>query len=229
MDGNNDAFMHHFFTAIDDDPSWKEMGFVVVCRRRVGVENNEFQTNTKDSYPRKVAVRLLDEGEVSSHEGRLRMLEHIRSFCMLPTNNRYDYDYIIDESSDLTPEDKANFARPDAYIQDFVICNIIQGIYDDADNNWYGANQELAHQFWTGPTYPEIASAELGYPRADSGSGRFAATFNEPEPEEQEQEGDEDQYMDEEAEEDEEEDDDMDGFIVNDDDDGDAEDHGNDN
>ena len=168
VDRNNDAFFNHVHKAIETDPQWKAMGFMCSTFRRKSINDGEnFLANNKDNYPRKVIVRILDSGETSTTDTRMEHLKRLQRFCMDPANNRFDYEYVIDASSDLTPEEDAYLASADSYIQDFVICNIIKAMYTDADVTWYSNNQDIAREYWCGPEYPTIASEELGYPRPD--------------------------------------------------------------
>lgn len=181
VDANNDAYQAHLHKAIEEDPFWHNLGFVAVARRRHSPKVNEFLVNTKDQYPRKVMVRVLEPDEESTVQGRQKTLHHIRNFCMVPSNNRFSYDYIVDDESDLTPEIDIHRARCDSYLQDFIICNLIKGLYDKVDKEWYTNNEETAHYYWSGPDYPEIALNELGYPRVDrqqADSGAFVTTYN---------------------------------------------------
>lgn len=181
VDAHNDAYQAHLHKAIEEDPFWHNLGFMAVARRRISPNNDEFMTNMKDQYPRKVMVRVLEPDEQSTPAGRQLSLQHIKNFCMTPSNNRFSYEYIIDESSDLTPEKYDHYARCDSYLQDFVICNLVKGLYDDAGPAWYEVNNETARMYWSGPDYPDIACNELGYPRSavPGGNGKaFASTYN---------------------------------------------------
>ncbi len=180
-DGMNDAFMAHFYKELEENQEWRLVhGFLLACRRRTSVLVNDFMTNGKDAFPRKVAVRCLD-GEESTPDSRRHMLERIRDFCMREENNRYHYDYIIDEASDLTPEHEQDYQRCDAYIQNSVIMNIIEGMYEDAGAEWYKQHTNDADVFFTGPIYPDAAIASLGYPAPTAGdTGAHSASFNAP-------------------------------------------------
>jgi hypothetical protein len=160
---SQDAYMNHWLKAIDEDSSWKDLGFLLHSRRRRSVHNDEFWVNDRDGFARKVAIRDCGD-EPSTHEERMRIMHMIREFCMEPKNNRYNYEYIVDDSSDLTPDNVEDYSRPDAYLQNITIFNIIEGLYADFGTNWYHDNQELAKQYWTPPLYPDIAVNELGYP-----------------------------------------------------------------
>lgn len=182
IDAYNDAFLNHLHKVVNEgtDPLWHQCGFLLVARRRDRHNANEFLTNRKDKYPRKVMVRLLGPDEVSTSEGRNKMMKHIQKYCMHPSNNRFEYEYVIDKSSDLTPPDKDHYAKADSYLQDFVISNIIQGAYEDIGPNWYNDNKEVAEQYWSGPVYPEVACTELGYPKQDNSNSttQFVETYN---------------------------------------------------
>lgn len=180
VDAKNDAYQAHLHKAIEEDSSWHELGFVAIARRRVNPQIDDFLLNEKNQYPRKVMVRVLEPDEVSTQSGRQEILMRIKQFCMQPSNNRFGYDYIVDKTSDLTPDDPAHLARLDSYLQDTTICNVIKGIYEKPGTDWYRNNKEMADMFWSGPQYPEIACTELGYPRPvnTTNNGAFASTYN---------------------------------------------------
>lgn len=192
IDPYNDAYMHPFFLSVQSDPSWIEYGYGIVTNRRSRTGSNEYEVNRKDQFARKIYVRILNEGETSTPEGRQTMLEKIQDCCMDPKNNRYNYEYVIDERSDLTPSKREDYVTADSYILDYVICNIIEGIYQGVDKNWYSNNKELAQQYWQGPSYPQLACDNFGYPEpiGQEPNSTFAAT------EEQNAAGSENENMD---------------------------------
>lgn len=167
----NDCYMNHLYTAIEEDPFWRNLGFILIARRRTSVDNDDFMVNSSDSYPRKVALRYVEDG-VSTPESRTHILGLIRDFCMREENNRFSYKYIVDEFSDLTPENDDHYKCLDSYLQNVAILNVIRGLYEDAGPNWYNNNVEEAQLYWSGPTYPNMAIAELGYPQALASNNR---------------------------------------------------------
>jgi hypothetical protein len=80
-------------------------------------------------------VRALDGP--STPESRLAVLHHaFQLFVRHPKFNKYDYDYLVDHESDLTPEDDANLVAMDHFILDNVIVNFIIPVYKETDANW---------------------------------------------------------------------------------------------
>ena len=70
-----DAFIHPLVQAISGEENpFKHLGVILVTQRRVSQENNTSRTNTTNTYPRRLIVRVV-EGE-STHESRLSLLKH---------------------------------------------------------------------------------------------------------------------------------------------------------
>ena len=102
----------------------------------------------------------------------------LREYMMRPEHNRFSYDYVVDETSDLTPRNEENLEPANEYIQDVDIVNLIVAIYD-ANENWYSTNQETATAFFGEFPYPRYAMEQLGYPDSDPNHvGEFARGFN---------------------------------------------------
>lgn len=97
-----------------------------------------------------------------------------------PENNRYGYTYVVDDDSDLTPDEEENREPLDAYVLPNDITNLMLDTLDGAGPNWYDANQEIAGHFFSGPTYPQVAIDSLGYPNNGDGGGAFQPGFNAP-------------------------------------------------
>jgi hypothetical protein len=66
----------------------------------------------------------------------------------------------------------------DHYIQDDMIVNIIDIVYEDTDVTWYDNNRESALTFFSGPTFPQWAIEKLGYPMEGITRSGYAAGFN---------------------------------------------------
>ena len=160
----NDSFLNHLHKAIESDPRWKSHGFLCTLWRRTSVDNDTCIRNERDRFPRKVIVRIPPNNEISTPESRLHALTLLRNFCVNTENNKFNQDYIVDETSDLTPDDDVDLRLPDSYLQDTAICSLIEALFEDAGRTWFRDNEELAVQFWTGPAYPSVAQARLGYP-----------------------------------------------------------------
>lgn len=99
---------------------------------------------------------------------------------MRPENNRYGYEYIIGEESDLTPAAEEDLEPLNTYLLDGELVSLMEQILDGAGPGWYQANQETAGQFFPGPIYPQAAIENLGYPNNGDGGGAFHPGFNEP-------------------------------------------------
>ena len=57
----------------------------------------------------------------------------------------------------------------DAHMLDQQLVNLMQQIFENADQSFYQANaeianDEIANDFFTGPGYPQCAVITLGYP-----------------------------------------------------------------
>jgi hypothetical protein len=97
-----------------------------------------------------------------------------------PEFNKYDYDYVVDHESDLTPEDDANLVAMDHFILDNVIVNITIPVYEEIDANWYSKNADSALDFFSGPSFPAYAIKALSYPSNGPNNPGFAAGYNLP-------------------------------------------------
>lgn len=180
VDQRNDAFLHHVHMLVETDQSWRDDGFMLVARRRISIDNNDTLVNARDQFPRRVIVRILDEGQVSTPETRQHGLNRIQQQCMMPANNKYGYEYIIDDASDLTPDDPEHYVHPDTYLQDSTLINMILGMYEDAGPDWYSRNKEIAKEYWTGPLYPTAACDQLGYPHSPPATSPHSTKENDP-------------------------------------------------
>jgi hypothetical protein len=101
----NDGYAQDLFNHITDENGFREFGLLIVARRRVNQATNEELKNTRNSYARRCIVRALDGP--STPESRLAVLHAFQLFVSCPEFNKYDYDYVVDHESDLTPEDDA--------------------------------------------------------------------------------------------------------------------------
>ena len=96
---------------------------------------------------------------------------------MKPENNRYSYEYIINETSNLTPANEHQLEPANAYIPDYLVINIIMAIFETADENWYIDNIEIANDYFADQPYPCSAIDQLGF--LETG-GAFHPGFNPP-------------------------------------------------
>lgn len=156
----NDGYGQKLFDRIKDD-GYRADGVLMVVRRRVSKADNNVLNNTRDRYPRRAIVRIVD---TSTPESRLEILNKFKAFLNLPENNKFGYDYVVNETSDLTPINTDHLEPLDHYIQDDMILNIISNIYENADQTWYRNNAENALDFFSGPIFPQWAIDQLGYP-----------------------------------------------------------------
>jgi hypothetical protein len=170
---NDDAFIHPLIKDIDENEGFREHGIITVVRRRMGRMNNSFRLNAIDAYPRRLIVRVVDD---STPETRRSMLMLLRDFMMRPENNRYHYEYQVNESSDVTPHDEEMLEPANAYIPDISIVNLITAVYETGDENWYANNLEIAADYFGDMPYPRYAIDQLGYPDHN----QFAPGFNPP-------------------------------------------------
>ena len=96
---------------------------------------------------------------------------------MKPENNQYLYEYIINETSNLTPATEQQLEPANAYIPDYSIMNIIMAIFETADVNWYINNIEITSNYFADQPYLRSAIDQLGFPET---GGEFHAGFNLP-------------------------------------------------
>ena len=143
-----------------------------------GPSRQQYSFNENDAFPRRLIVRVVDE---STAQDRMAVLMLLRDFMMRPENNRYGYEYQVNETSDLTPQDAAALEPANAYIPDNSIVNLITAMYENVDDGWFAHNQETATEYFADAPYPRYAVEQLGYPDAVvPGENQFAAGFNPP-------------------------------------------------
>ena len=172
----DDAFIHHLVKHIEEENGFREQGVLMVCRRRMGRLDNSIHFNENDAFPRRLIVRVVDE---STAQDRMAVLMLLCAFMMRPENNRYSYEYQVNETSDLTPQDPAELEPANAYIPDNSIVNLITAVYENVDDGWYAHNQETATEYFADAPYPRYAVEQLGYPDATIPDGnQFAPGFN---------------------------------------------------
>ena len=157
-----DGFIHHLTKEIDENQFMREEGLLQSVRRRQNSETDDIATNLRDGYPRKLIVRLVDQG--STPDTRRDILQQLADWLNRPDNNKFGYTYIVDDRSDLTPPEENHLEPMNHYIQDHAICNIIQSIYEQADDTWFENNPGVTSNFYGGPKYPMVAVEALGYP-----------------------------------------------------------------
>jgi hypothetical protein len=168
---HDDAFIHPLIKDIEENDAFRDHGIVGITRRRAGRLDNSLLTNGIDGYPRRLIVRVVDE---STHESRTAILMVLRQFMMRPENNRYSYEYAVNEASDLTPADEDMLEPVNAYIPDYSIVNIITAVFETADTHWYENNIEIANDYFADQPYPRSAIDQLGFPETQ---GAFQRDF----------------------------------------------------
>lgn len=134
--------------------------FVVTCKVR-GCDSPSL-TSRNDAMARRVIIRVLGSGSNSTIESRLDGLGMLECACL--GLNHYEVEHTAYARHDVTPKNPACFEKPDCYLLDSVIYDIIQFLYRNTGPNWYARNRHLAQQYWTGPDYPLLAISSLGYP-----------------------------------------------------------------
>jgi hypothetical protein len=175
----NDGYAQDLFNHITDENGFREFGLLTVARRCVNQATNEELKNTRNNYARRCIVRAPDGP--STPESRLAVLHGaFQLFVSRPEFNKYNYDYLVDHESNLTPEDDANLVAMDHFILDNVIVNFIIPVYEETDANWYSKNVDLALDFFSGPLFPAYAIEALGYPSNGTNNPHFAAGYNLP-------------------------------------------------
>ena len=99
----DDAFIHHLVKHIEEENGFREQGILMVCHRHVGRLDNSIRFNENDAFPRRLIVRVVDE---STAQDRMAVLMLLRDFMMRPENNRYGYEYQVNETSDASFDDQ---------------------------------------------------------------------------------------------------------------------------
>ena len=176
----DDAYLHPLYKSIEDQGSFSDDGVIAVVRRRISRTNNDIRYNRNDSYPRRMIVRTLDDE--STTESRMAILMKFREFMMRPEHNRFGYDYLVNEHSDLTPLNPDLLEPVNAYVPDTSIVNIITAIYEIDDDTWYQNNRDVASDFFPDGPFPRYAVEMLGFPGNgdDSDNNPLAPGFNPP-------------------------------------------------
>ena len=157
----DDAFFHPLIREIEDNNGFREHGIIGISRRRADRHDNTLLFNSVDGYPRRLILRVVDE---STHESHIGILMILREFMMKPENNWYSYEYIVNETSDLTLANEHQLEPANAYVPDYSVVNIIMAIFETADGNWYIDNIEIANDYFADQPYPHSAIDQLGFP-----------------------------------------------------------------
>jgi hypothetical protein len=95
-------------------------------------------------------------------------------------NNQFGYQYLVGPDSDLTPPDEALLEPMSSYLLDEQLVELMEQILEGAGPQWYSVNQDIANDYFSGPTYPQAAIDSLGYPADNGGNGANHRNFNAP-------------------------------------------------
>jgi hypothetical protein len=156
-----DGYGQNLYDHILNENGFRNEGVLMVLRRRKSKENNDILTNATDTYPRRCILRMVDE---STHETRLTVLRAMQAYLIRPEFNKFGYEYVINDASDLTPPDDSELELMDHYIPDAQIVNIMLAVLEDTGDTWFHNNEEHALDYFSGPTFPLYAIQTLGYP-----------------------------------------------------------------
>lgn len=129
-DPRNDGYMLPFLQHIENgsgEDEWIKDGFLAVFNRRPCEEFDTVLSNNNNDLPRRVAVRVLKEDEISTAETRMRRLENIQKYLMDPTRNIYNHKYIIDSRSDTTTSETLSCL--DTYLDVKDIFTVLKAVY----------------------------------------------------------------------------------------------------
>jgi hypothetical protein len=85
---------------IKNEDGFHDKGVLLVIRHHISQNDNNILTNMRNNYPRRVIVRLVDNN--STRESHLTILSAFKTFLSLPKNNKFGYDYVVNDTSDLS-------------------------------------------------------------------------------------------------------------------------------
>ena len=174
----DDAFLHPLIKDIEDNESFREHGIITVVHCRMSRLDNTLCFNANDPYPHRLIVCIIDE---STLESRRAILMLLWDFMIWPENNRYHYDYQVNETSNVMPHDPEMLEPVNAYIPDNAIVNLIMAVYETGDETWYATNCEIANDYFDDMPYLRYAIEQLGYPdNIGHANNQFAPGFNPP-------------------------------------------------
>jgi hypothetical protein len=176
----NDGYAQKLFDFITKADGFRAQGVLMVAHRRISKENTDTMKNSKDTYARRCIVRVVQDDDDSTHTSRLAILRALRAFLIRPENNQFDYEYVVNDASDLTPPVEDDLEPMDHFLHDSVIVNLISTVFDDTANGWYAENPDSALDFFSGPTFPAYAVDTLGYPAGGINANGMSAHFHLP-------------------------------------------------
>ena len=82
---------------------------------------------------------------------------------MRPENNWYLYEYMVNETSDLTLANEEQLEPINAYVPDYSIVNIIMAVFETTNKHWYRNNMEIPNDYFADQPYPCSAIDQLGF------------------------------------------------------------------
>lgn len=82
-------------------------------------------------------------------------------------HNRFSHTCAANDEPDVTPPDD-QLESMDTFMLDQQLVNLMQQVFDGADQSFFQANASIANNFFAGPTYPQRAADALGYPGTSS-------------------------------------------------------------
>ena len=171
---NKDGYMYPAHVAVTNRDTWAtELGLILVANRRINSDTEDILLNAGGGYFRKVIIRAVPEDIESTPETRLAVLRTVAEFCAQPENNKYGYDFTVDDNSDLTPAEAGHLENADEYILSDDIVSVVLGMYEKTGLHWYNENKEYADKLLTGPDYHAYAVTTLGYPAGGAMHRRF--------------------------------------------------------
>jgi hypothetical protein len=173
----DDGYGQKLFDFITNEQGFHSEGILTVAKRRVSLENPTILQNIKNTYARRCIIRLVDD---STHSSRLTILRTLQAFLVHPSRNTYNYQYIVDDASDLTPTSDDDLRAMDHFLHDAVIVSLMVKTLEDTGVDWFAENSNCALDFFSGPTFPPEAIGRLGYPAGGTTVNGFVATFNHP-------------------------------------------------
>ena len=146
-----------------DDHPIMDLGLIGPYGMRKSLQDGTPLLNNRNTYQRKVYIRLLDSGE-DNDETRLAGLNVIKDFLSLECNNKYQTEvFIQDPGWDITPPGET-LPKSDMYIEYNDIVKMINDMFPNVDHTWAAANMEAAMCFFHENHIPTLAIADLGFP-----------------------------------------------------------------
>jgi hypothetical protein len=152
----SDGFGQRLIDHITNNNGFRNKGVLMFAKRHVSQADSSVLANADNSFPRRVIIWSVGE-EGSTHESRISILRALQAFLVQTDNNKFEYAYIVNKESDLTPVVDTNLEPMDHYIHDMVIINLMCRVFEDTGSGWYAANTKSALDFFSGPTFPPYA------------------------------------------------------------------------